>query len=167
MNLKNTMIVCLAILAALLAGLFFGEQTGEKVAAAKLEPQVTSLTTERDRQDRYIASLTDAINFFQDSFSYTTTASWYGSFEQGRPTASGERFDMEGMTAAAPYLPLDTWWTVTDVKSRRSVVVRINDRGPWVIGRGIDLSKAAARALGFEKAGLARVIMTPKIGKED
>ena len=102
MNLKNTMIVCLAILAALLAGLFFGEQTGEKVAAAKLEPQVTSLTTERDRQDRYIASLTDAINFFQDSFSYTTTASWYGSFEQGRPTASGERFDMEGMTAAAP-----------------------------------------------------------------
>ncbi len=167
MSLKNTMIVCLAILAALLAGLFFGERTGEKVAAAKLEPQVTSLTTERDGQDRYIAALTEAIDFFQNSFSYTTTASWYAYPFDGRRTANGETYDSEQLTAASPYLPLNTWWTVTDIESRRSVTVRMNDRGPYIIGRGVDLSRAAARALGFEKAGLARVIMTPKIGKGD
>jgi rare lipoprotein A len=164
---RGMLIAAFFIIAALTLGLYVGERTGEKVATARLKPQVASLTAERDGQDRYIAGLTEAINFFQDSFSHITTASWYAYPFDGRRTANGEIYDSEQLTAASPYLPLNTLWTVTDIKSRKSVTVRLNDRGPYIIGRGVDLSRAAARALGFEAAGLARVIMTPKIGKGD
>lgn len=80
-------------------------------------------------------------------------ASWYGPGFHGRRTASGERFNQHAMTAAHRTLPFGTRVRVTHGK--RSVIVRINDRGPWVKGRVIDLSKAAARRLGIK--GVARV----------
>jgi len=85
------------------------------------------------------------------------TASWYGEYFEGKPTASGEPFNMYDLTAAHPSLPLGTLVRVTNLRNRRSVVVRINDRGPVVPGRIIDLSYYAAWVLRFDQLGLQRV----------
>jgi rare lipoprotein A len=87
----------------------------------------------------------------------TGLASWYGYPHQGRRTASGEVYDMNQLTAAHRTLPLGTLLVVTNLDNGRSVEVRVNDRGPFVNGRIIDLSYAAARALGAERPGLIRV----------
>jgi len=84
-------------------------------------------------------------------------ASWYGEPHHGRPTASGEIFDMHHLTAAHPSLPLGTRLLVTNVANGRSVVVRVNDRGPYRRGRILDLSYAAARALHAVEAGVINV----------
>ena len=83
-------------------------------------------------------------------------ASWYGPGFDGRKTASGERFDQNALTAAHKTLPFGTKVRVTSA-SGRSVVVRINDRGPFVRGRDIDLSRGAAQALGIVGSGVAQV----------
>jgi rare lipoprotein A len=85
------------------------------------------------------------------------TASWYGSYFQGKPTASGEPYNMYDLTAAHLDLPLGTMVRVTNMRNSRTVVVRVNDRGPVVPGRIIDVSYGAARALGFKAQGLQRV----------
>src|SRR6202167_6389026 len=85
------------------------------------------------------------------------TASWYGEQFLGKQTASGEPFDMLDFTAAHPSLPLGTLVKVTNLRNGKAVVVRVNDRGPVVDGRIIDLSYNAACALGFEERGLQRV----------
>jgi rare lipoprotein A len=85
------------------------------------------------------------------------TASWYGEYFQGKQTASGELYDMRDFTAAHPTLPLGTFVKVTNLRNGKIVVVRINDRGPVVDGRIIDLSYNSARALGFEQRGLQTV----------
>ncbi|MCJ2016918.1 septal ring lytic transglycosylase RlpA family protein [Methylobacterium sp. E-065] len=82
-------------------------------------------------------------------------ASWYGPGFHGRKTANGERFNMNALTAAHRTLPLGTQVVVTNRSNGRSVVVRINDRGPYVGRRLIDLSKASAQAIGV--LGLAKV----------
>jgi rare lipoprotein A len=84
-------------------------------------------------------------------------ASWYGSVLDGHRTASGERFDMYAMTACHPTLPFGTLVRVIDLNTKKSVVVRINDRGELSKGRVIDLSYAAAHELNITKAGLAPV----------
>ena len=81
-------------------------------------------------------------------------ASWYGVPYHGRPAASGEIYDMEQLTAAHRTLPFQTWVEVTNLSNGRSVTVRINDRGPFVDGRIIDLSLAAARAVDLVRAGV-------------
>ncbi len=85
------------------------------------------------------------------------TASWYGGYFQGKPTASGEPYNMNDFTAAHPSLPLGTFVRVTNLRNGKAVVVRINDRGPIVEGRIIDVSYNAARALGFKERGVQRV----------
>ena len=85
------------------------------------------------------------------------TASWYGSYFDGKPTASGEAYDMNDLTAAHPTLPLGSYVRVTNLHNGRAVVVRVNDRGPIVQGRIIDLSYGAAQALQFQEQGLQRV----------
>ena len=82
-------------------------------------------------------------------------ASWYGPGFHGRTTANGERFNTHALTAAHRTLPFGTKVRVTNNSNGRSVVVRINDRGPYVGGRVIDLSNASARAIGL--SGLAKV----------
>jgi len=84
-------------------------------------------------------------------------ASWYGEVRNGHRTASGERFDMYAMTACHPTLPFGTKVKVVDLKTNKSVVVRINDRGILSEGRIIDLSYAAAEELNMTKSGLAPV----------
>jgi len=85
------------------------------------------------------------------------TASWYGQIFDGKPTASGEPYDMYDMTAAHLKLPMGSYVRVTNLRNGRAVVVRVNDRGPIVPGRIIDLSYGAAQALQFKQRGLQRV----------
>ena len=85
------------------------------------------------------------------------TASWYGEDFDGKPTASGEPYNMYDLTAAHPTLPLGTLVKVTNLHNRKAVVVRINDRGPIVPGRIIDLSYSAAKVLKFQQRGVQRV----------
>ena len=87
-------------------------------------------------------------------------ASWYGLPFHGRRTASGERFDMNALTAAHPTLPFGTRVRVRSLVNGREVTVRINDRGPYARGRIIDLSHAAARAIGLLSRGTKAVELT-------
>lgn len=84
-------------------------------------------------------------------------ASWYGPDFHGKPTANGETFDMNGISAAHPTLPLPSYLRVTNLVNGRSIIVRINDRGPYAKERVTDLSVGAAKALGYYDQGLARV----------
>jgi rare lipoprotein A len=84
-------------------------------------------------------------------------ASWYGHPFHGRPTSSGERYDMNEMTAAHTTLPLPTWVEVTNLDNGKRIIVKVNDRGPFVDKRLIDLSHAAASALDIVRAGTAHV----------
>jgi rare lipoprotein A len=86
-------------------------------------------------------------------------ASWYGPGFHGKRTANGERFNQNDLTAAHRHLPFGTKVKVTNVHNGRSVVVRINDRGPFSRGRVIDLSKAAARLIGVFQSGSAPVLL--------
>ena len=85
------------------------------------------------------------------------TASWYGEYFVGKTTASGEPYDMYDMTAASETIPLGTYVKVTNLHNGKAVVVKVNDRGPVVEGRIIDLSYGAASALQFTNRGLQRV----------
>ncbi|BBP97781.1 hypothetical protein BSFA1_29100 [Burkholderia sp. SFA1] len=91
------------------------------------------------------------------SFEQKGKASWYGRMFHGRKTASGEKFNMNAMTAAHRTLPLASWVRVTNEANHKTVVVKINDRGPYVRGRVIDLSYAAAAVLGMRGAGTQKV----------
>lgn len=88
-------------------------------------------------------------------------ASWYGNHFQGHRTASGEAYDMYAMTAAHKTLPLYSYVEVTNLRNQRSVVVRINDRGPYHGNRVMDLSYAAAKELGIHRSGTAAIKITP------
>ncbi|WCM20061.1 septal ring lytic transglycosylase RlpA family protein [Paraburkholderia bryophila] len=108
------------------------------------------------------SSLADAKPLTDDGsgisdFHQTGRASWYGRGFHGRRTANGERYDMHALTAAHRTLPLGSYVRVTNPATSRSVVVRINDRGPYARGRVIDLSMAAASVLDMRHAGTARV----------
>ena len=89
--------------------------------------------------------------------SHVTVASWYGPGFIGQRTASGEVYHRDDLTAASRSLPLGTRVRVTNLGTGRAVVVRINDRGPYVRGRGIDLSQRAAERIGLNHSGVARV----------
>jgi rare lipoprotein A len=91
------------------------------------------------------------------NYDETGIASWYGEKFHGRPTATGETYNMHDITAAHKTLPLNSMLHVENLENGRTLVVRLNDRGPFADGRIIDLSKAAAKALGTLEGGLARV----------
>ncbi|AEO47526.1 rare lipoprotein A [Rhodospirillum rubrum F11] len=92
--------------------------------------------------------------------------SWYGRSHQGKRTASGEIFDANGMTAAHPKLPFGSKVKMRNPESGQSVVVRVNDRGPFVSTRGMDVSEAAAKALGIWAKGIALVeVESPLLGR--
>lgn len=93
----------------------------------------------------------------------TGEASSYGQGFQGKTTANGEKFDKNDLTAAHPTLPLGTKAKVTNLKNGRSVDVRINDRGPYVKGRDIDVSQSAAKKLDITKNGIAPVKIEAKL----
>lgn len=92
-----------------------------------------------------------------DSIQTTGMASYYHDKFEGRPTASGQPYRKDSLTAAHPTLPFNTLVRVTNLSNKKSVVVKVNDRGPFVKSRIIDVSKAAAIALGFLDQGLTKV----------
>jgi len=93
--------------------------------------------------------------------SRTEVASWYGQGFAGRRTSTGESYNPEALTAASKNLPLGSHVRVTNPDTGRSVVVRINDRGPFVRGRSLDLSHGAAKQIGLTGKGVGRVQVTP------
>jgi rare lipoprotein A len=116
------------------------EQTPSAKVKAKTTPRTSARTPARSKR------------WFQ-----VGSASWYGTRFQGHTTAGGERFDMNQMTCAHPTLPMGTWLRVTNLKNRKTAFVRVNDRGPVFEGRIVDLSYAAARALGLVSVGRVRI----------
>ncbi len=109
------------------------------------------------RGRRYVPMNVDQARTYRE----TGIASWYGdeTYRQkgGHMTANGEAFKPDGLSAAHKHLPLPMFVRVTNLSNRRSIIVRVNDRGPFVDGRIIDLSAGAARKLGFYREGTARV----------
>jgi rare lipoprotein A len=97
------------------------------------------------------------VSYDGDGFEQIGIGSWYGPGFHGRQTASGEIFDQTKLTAAHRTLPLHSWIKVTNLTNERSVLLFVNDRGPYVDGRIVDVSHRAAQLLGFEKLGLAKV----------
>lgn len=97
----------------------------------------------------------------------TGEASYYGRHFDGRRTASGERYDPGQATAAHPTLPLGTEATVTNLETGKKVEVEINDRGPHVRGRDLDLSRKAARAIGLDEEGIAPVEIEARLPKAE
>ncbi len=93
----------------------------------------------------------------QPGYDAVGVASWYGPNFDGKPTANGEIYDRHALTAAHPTLPLPSLVRVQNMSNGRSIVVRVNDRGPFVSGRIIDLSFAAANELGFAGRGVSQV----------
>ncbi|MEM7217160.1 MAG: septal ring lytic transglycosylase RlpA family protein [Pseudomonadota bacterium] len=125
--------------------------------AAEPQPQDEPLTASGNSRQYVVngvqySRLDTAVGYKEDGI-----ASWYGNKFHGRTTASGERYDMYALTAAHRSLPLPTFVRVTNLRNDRSLVVRVNDRGPFIPGRLIDLSYAAAARLGILQAGTARV----------
>ena len=111
------------------------------------------------RGKRYVPMSVDKSKSYREK----GIASWYGAETYRQPgghmTANGEAFDPDGLSAAHKLLPLPIFVKVTNLSNKRSIIVRVNDRGPFVEGRMIDLSAGAAKKLGFYKQGTARVLV--------
>ena len=150
-------VACGALLSSMLAvGCASGLQATEtRTSAAKTPPRTEvaggSPQSYEMRGKRYNVRATS------DGYRERGTASWYGRPFDGRPTSSGEMYDMNELTAAHPTLPIPTWVEVTNLKNGKQVVVKVNDRGPFVGKRLIDLSYGAATALDMVRDGTARV----------
>ena len=149
---RSVMLVFAAVAAATVMGAI--EQTAASFFTGSAASRSSVLPT-----DLLIYELfrDDANGQDQSRFEQTGQASWYGGYHHGRTTASGETFDMNGLTAAHRTLPLGTAVRVTNLDNGRWVEVVINDRGPYVGARVIDLSREAARRLHMERQGLAPV----------
>lgn len=120
----------------------------EKTTESVVSDDVVSAENETVTADR---SLVDYVEMG------TMKASWYGPGFHGRKTANGELYDQMSYTAAHKSLKFGTLLKITNLRNNKSVVVRINDRGPYVEGRDLDLSKASALALGMVKRGVIRI----------
>jgi peptidoglycan lytic transglycosylase len=131
-------IICLIVALGAAQGPNISEATAAPVSSVQAKPEVRKQV---DKTKPYQVG----------------TASWYGQIFQGKPTASGEPYEMYDMTAAHLKLPMGSYVKVTNLRNGRAVVVRVNDRGPIVPGRIIDLSYGAAQALQFKARGLQRV----------
>ena len=115
-----------------------------------------------DQPENEVVPVNDADNSINQSvLSYTDKgtmiASWYGPKFHGKLTANGEVYDQMAFTAASKKLKFGTLLKITNIRNNKSVIVRINDRGPYVRGRNLDLSKASALALGMMHRGVVKV----------
>ena len=133
--------------------------TGTMLNASSTTPKVEKFVTASLRPymvmgKRYIPVTTDA------TMNQVGVGSWYGKQFHGNKTAIGETYNMHAMTAAHPTMPLPSYARVTNLENGRSVIVRVNDRGPFLYNRIIDLSYAAASSLGYANKGTAKVQVT-------
>lgn len=149
---------CVLALASTLAfamGWSAGVDNGRSWAAREIEPEIQA---NRDA----MSALSDRLIYLEEWASFETLASHYGGRHNGRLTASGAVFNENELTAASPWLPFGKRIRVTNIANGRSVTVRITDRGPHPrLGRGLDLSTAAAREIGLIRPGVAPVRIGP------
>jgi rare lipoprotein A len=131
--------------------------TGCSTTAKHDQTTTTTIATQRPYviKNRTHSPLPSAVGFEE-----TGLASWYGSYFHGKTTANGETYNMYGISAAHKLLPMHTMLLVTNLDNGKEVVVRVNDRGPFVRGRIIDLSYGAAKKISLVQAGIARVKIT-------
>ena len=129
------------------------ERSGDKIRRETIAAKIQVPKEEPSVIDK----LNDVASNTVRRFSQTGVASWYGRQFHGRKTASGETFDMNGLTAAHRSLPLNCYIRVTNKENGKSVVVKVNDRGPFHGNRVLDLSYGAAKRLGVTNAGVAKV----------
>ena len=134
-----------------------GPESAETAAAAETRPLPPAARQNYKLGLPYVIRGDWYYPSYDPFYNRTGTASWYGPTFHGRPTANGERFDMNEVSAAHPTLPLPSRVRVTNLENGRQLVVRVNDRGPFIGERLIDLSRRAAQLLGFYNQGLARV----------
>ena len=120
----------------------------DKITEPTITEEVTSVEEETLTADRSLVEFLDK---------GTMKASWYGPGFHGHKTANGEVYNQMSFTAAHKSLKFGTLLKVTNIKNGKSVVVRINDRGPYIHGRDLDLSKAAALELGFVRKGVSKI----------
>ncbi len=117
-------------------------------------PASKTLVTSVNNDVNSINSQTSIVNYIDKG---DMVASWYGPHFHGKTTANGEIFNQMAFTAASKSLRFGTLLKVTNLRNDKSVIVRINDRGPYISGRQLDLSKAAAQALNMQRRGVVRV----------
>jgi len=121
------------------------------------EPQPEPLSQYGNPESYEVSGVTYTIAAVSPGFSETGVASWYGRKFHGQLTSSGEPFDMFQFTAAHTSMPIPAWIRVTNLENNQSLIVRVNDRGPFKKNRMLDLSWAAAKRLGFSDQGTAQV----------
>jgi len=148
-------VLALASTLAFALGWSTGVDNGRSWAAREIEPEIAA---NRDA----MSALSDRLIYLEEWSSFETLASWYGLEHNGRRTASGSVFDDREMTAASPWLPFGKRIRVTNINNGLSVVCTVTDRGPHPrLGRGLDLSTAAAREIGLIRPGVAPVRIGP------
>ncbi len=161
-DMRNTMrisrvsrlVAILACVAWLYGGAVWSEDTSPSVEAIAKKVKEKAKRTEKaegkhDLADDHVRTKTNSEG--EKVIEQVGEASYYGKWHHGKETASGETFDQNEMTAAHPTLPLGSEATVTNLENKKSVKVKITDRGPYVKGRDLDLSKAAAEEIGLSK----------------
>jgi len=154
-----------ALFLAFMAGFFIGAKIEHGQAGIRADFSQLQYAQEiSDMRVRLDDALTSA-QLYRQMVTFTGVASWYGDREHGRITANNERFSKFAMTAASKLFPFNTRWRVRNLENGQEIIVRINDDGPNVRGRVIDLSQAAARLIGLETPGTARVLLTPALGE--
>ncbi len=147
----------LSLIATLGAGAASGPSSLEAAKVTQPQANTVQASGQSPRTSNRPQAEAHKVNAHKATGYQVGTASWYGEQFQGKTTASGEPYDMRDFTAAHPSLPLGTLVRVTNLHNGHAVVVRINDRGPVVDGRIIDVSYNAARALGFSERGVQKV----------
>jgi rare lipoprotein A len=150
-------LACGVLMSSMLAvGCASGLQAAETRASASKTPPRTQVASGSPQSYEVLGKRYN-LRASSDGYRERGTASWYGRPFDGRPTSSGEMYDMNELTAAHPTLPIPTWVEVTNLKNGKRVVVKVNDRGPFVGKRLIDLSYGAATALDMVREGTAQV----------
>ncbi len=136
-----------------ISSLSITERSGDKVRRETIAAKIAI----PEEEPSVIEKLNTVASNTVRKFTQSGTASWYGRQFHGRKTASGETFDMNGLTAAHRSLPLNCYIRVTNKNNGRSVVVKVNDRGPFHGNRVLDLSYGAAKQIGLTNAGTGNV----------
>jgi rare lipoprotein A (peptidoglycan hydrolase) len=151
---RGVWIGAILLLVTLATGIVCGARVMEGTASREAKLLQARLTEAEIQRDAAVAELEGSRVMLH---LWTGIASWYGEAFHGRPTASGHVYDMNAMTAASRTIPLGTMIIVENVETGRMVPCLINDRGPYITGRGLDVSKGVAERLGILKQGIARV----------
>jgi rare lipoprotein A len=148
---------CGVLLSSMLAVCAPGAVQADEIRASPVKPVPRGEVPSSRPQTYEVLGKRYVVRSSSDGYRERGTASWYGRPFDGRPTSSGEMYDMMELTAAHPTLPIPTWVEVTNLKNGKRVVVKVNDRGPFVGKRLIDLSYGAATALDMVRDGTAHV----------